>query len=53
MNKNEKEFDLDPVRFYERLSDYSKGNDVLSEKSFDLNAKLKLEPRSVYILELE
>jgi len=40
-------------RFQENIKNYTLGNDVLSEKSFDLNNNIKIDGKSVLILELK
>ena len=51
-NKNEKAKSLDTGYYYERLEGFTKGTDVITEKTYTLD-NLKIPSRSVLILELE
>ena len=51
-NKNEKAKSLDTGYYYERLEGFTKGTDVITDKTYTLD-NLKIPSRSVLILELE
>jgi glycosidase len=55
INNNEKVQDLDLSRFGESLQNYSTGKDAITDKIYSLstNSKLKIEPKSILILDLK
>ena len=55
INNNEKAQDLDVNRFAESLKNYSIGKDAITDKIYELsaNSKLKIEPKSILILDLK
>lgn len=44
---------LDTKRFKEVIDGFNKGRDVISEKEIDITSPVLIEPRGVYILDLE
>lgn len=52
VNNNLEEKTIDLKRFDERLKGLKKGQDVLTEKIFDLNEDMTMEGKSVLVLEL-
>lgn len=52
LNKNEKPISIDSDYYYERLSGFESGKDVITGKTYKLN-KLEAPARSALILELE
>ena len=51
-NRGDEAVDLDMARFYERLGDSQFAEDVISGKRYGINRSLRLEPRSVMVLEI-
>ena len=52
-NIADEEYELDMNRFAERTGGYTSGTDVISGHAFGIESTLRLEPKSVLILELQ
>lgn len=53
INNNPEDVELNPTRFAERILDFVKGTDVLTDKEISLKNKIKVEGKSSMILELK
>ena len=53
VNVTERERTVDTKRFDERTNGFSKGKDIVTATTNDLNAEWKIPPKTIWIMELQ